>query len=323
MKIRLLTVAILLLLATCFIYSQEMVYTIPEKELIPEGIAWNPYSGAFFLGSLNQGRILRIQPDGSYQDFIKPDRNDPFKIVGIKVDNERNLLWACVAQSFSEEDEKRGRDRYTGVHKYKLKNGELVDKYYVKIKNKNHLANDLVITALGQVYFTSYDGGMLYRINEEKGEVEDFLPLPDITSNGITISQDQRTLYIAGNEELYTVNLASKKLEQLKGPEGEILGHADGLYRYKNSLVAICHQTRNEKYSCGIRQYFLNNAGTEIIKCVDLARDHQDFVIPTTGALVGDQLVFIATSHLNNYKDSKIVDPANTKDVLIMSVILQ
>ena len=323
MKKTLMITAILFLTISSASIAQELVYTIPEKELIPEGIAWDEVTGDFFLGSLNQGRILRIKPDGSYSDFIKPDKKDPMKITGIKVDRERNLLWACVAQRYYDDPNIRQGKRYTGIHKYKLDTGELVDKYYVLIKNKDHLANDLVITANGRVFFTSYGGEVLYKLNLEEKRVEEFMPLKGLMSNGITISPNQRTLYINGSNDIYAIDIKTKKLTKLAAPEGEVLGHADGLYFYKNCLIGMCHQTRDQHYSHGIRQYYLSKDGLAVEKCIDLARDHKDWAIPTTGALVGDQLVFIATSYLGNFKNNKIADPAATKDILLMKVDLK
>jgi hypothetical protein len=62
----------------------------------------------------------------------------------------------------------------------------------------------------------------------------------------------------------------------------------------------------------------LNEAGTAIDGFEILVRDHPDFAYPTTGVLVGDELVFVATSYAD--VERRAGETEQHGDVLIHTV---
>jgi hypothetical protein len=52
-----------------------------------------------------------------------------------------------------------------------------------------------------------------------------------------------------------------------------------------------------------------------------LAKEHGDFAYPTTGVIVGDQLVFVATSYANVPRNTESLD--QHPDVLIYELLLE
>jgi hypothetical protein len=50
--------------------TSTLKFTLPEHDLYPESIAYDPVSGCYYLGSMSTSRILRIHEDGTYEDFL-------------------------------------------------------------------------------------------------------------------------------------------------------------------------------------------------------------------------------------------------------------
>ena len=46
-------------------------FTLPQKDLITEGVAHDPKSGAFFVTSVRHRKIVRRAADGVGQDFAR------------------------------------------------------------------------------------------------------------------------------------------------------------------------------------------------------------------------------------------------------------
>ena len=47
-------------------------FTIPEKGLVPEGVAYDPKTKSFFVSSIRKRKIVRVDANGKVSDFVKP-----------------------------------------------------------------------------------------------------------------------------------------------------------------------------------------------------------------------------------------------------------
>ena len=55
--------------ATAEVHSSQIAFQLPERDLVPEGICYDPISESFFLGSIQRHRFKA----GSFRDrCIKP-----------------------------------------------------------------------------------------------------------------------------------------------------------------------------------------------------------------------------------------------------------
>ncbi|HYG70476.1 MAG TPA: hypothetical protein VD838_22555, partial [Anaeromyxobacteraceae bacterium] len=77
----------------------EVAFTVAETGLVPEGIAHDPGTGALFVGSIRQRKIVRIGPDGAATDFVASAAGGLLAPLGLKVDAARRLLWAASMAS--------------------------------------------------------------------------------------------------------------------------------------------------------------------------------------------------------------------------------
>jgi hypothetical protein len=50
------------------VHTARLAFTSPRPDLVTEGLAADPETGALYIGSLNRHAILRIRPDGTWED---------------------------------------------------------------------------------------------------------------------------------------------------------------------------------------------------------------------------------------------------------------
>jgi len=76
--------------------SVEVAFRISEKDLIPEGIAYDATSRSFFVSSIHKNKIIRIDERNKVTDFIKHALS-PAKIASVELNEEEKTATAKVA----------------------------------------------------------------------------------------------------------------------------------------------------------------------------------------------------------------------------------
>jgi len=300
-----------LLLLSCNQLSDDGIgFVIAEKDLIPEGIAYSASNNSFYVSSINKTKIVQVNAQtGEFQDFIKSDVLG-LKVIGMIVDESENNLWAC---SFNFKD----NIGTSTVAKFNLTDGELL-KSYTLTDSVENIFNDLVLDKFGNVYFTNTSGKTIFLISSETDTMEVFYKGEEIEyPNGITISPDNKYLYIASAKNGIRVLDIKNKLF-LEETESNINSKGiDGLKYYQGSLYAIQNDIGDQS-KINIAKYFLNKDGTKITGLEIIDENNSLFDIPTTFVIAKNKLYCVANSQLGNYSNDKILDEAALKDVIIL-----
>src|SRR5262249_23537286 len=71
--------------------SSVPAFTVHEKGLVPEGLAYDPETEVFYLSSVYKRKILRITRSGEAKVFAS-EANDLWSVMGMKVDSQRRAL---------------------------------------------------------------------------------------------------------------------------------------------------------------------------------------------------------------------------------------
>jgi hypothetical protein len=307
---------IILAVATSLCMAQksgQVIIKLAENDIIPEGIAYDPSEEAFYLGSINKQKIIKIGSDGFATDFVPSGKDSLLQVLGMKVDlNGR--LWAC--NNSAEHD---SLNRRANLHVYNLKTKKLVKKFSLR-DGKKHLFNDLYITKAGHVFVTDSEAGAIYKVREN-GQPEEFVKAGSLQyPNGITASEDEKTLYVcAAGMGIVSVDTQTGAIKRLSHEKFYIIG-PDGLYRYKNTLVGV----QNVTYPEGILQLTFNKEFNGFNGIKMLANNDPLFDTPTTGVIVGDDFYFIANSQLFQLigNKGKIKNPDLLTETFIMKIKL-
>ena len=305
------------------INNSKIAFTIKERDLIPEGIAFDSVEECFYLSSIYKSKIIKIDKNGVVSDFTIEKQDGLRPVTGMKVDENGRILWVCSeVSSMSYKNPKESEMGWSGVFKYDLETGKLIKKYTIQEENINHLFNDIIITRNGDVYLTDSDARTIFTINHKSDKLELFFRNEQFGYlNGIALAKDEKSFYFAENNiSIAKMNIKTKSIKYLDYPENSVSIGIDGLYFYKNSLIAVQNGFGEANR---ISRLYLDKEGTEIVKYEILEMNNPYFIIPTTGAIAGKEFYYIANSQLGSFdKNHKIFPNDKLKDVIILKITL-
>jgi sugar lactone lactonase YvrE len=133
--------------------------------------------------------------------------------------------------------------------------------------------------------------------------------------NGITLSGDQRTLYVASDEGINSFDMPTRARTILSRPDSiDVLG-IDGLYWMNGALVGIQGWRRNR-----VQRFSLSEDGRRITEAQIIEANHPMFMYPTTGVVVAEELYSVANSQFGSISPSGVLFP---RERLFETVILR
>jgi DNA-binding beta-propeller fold protein YncE len=233
----------------------------------------------------------------------------------MKVSPDNKSIWVCSA---TENDTLNG---YSGIFNFDLKTGKLIEKYMLDNKAGPHFFNDLVITKTGEIYFTDSKGGKVLHLNRKNKTITPFVANDFIYPNGIALDETNGYVFVADFTGITRINLQDRELHQLDVQGKTYLNGIDGLYFYKNSLLAIQDSGNGDDR---IVRFYLDKSGQQITRTEVLQSFHPDFNIPTTGVIVANEFYYISNSQLRNLQpDGTLTQPETLKKPLIKKIKVQ
>jgi hypothetical protein len=122
--------------------------------------------------------------------------------------------------------------------------------------------------------------------------------------NGIALSEDEHTLYVADSLGLVRVDLSNGETRDVDpGPKSTLAG-IDGLYWHNGSLIGI----QNGIGSPRVAAFRLSSDGLRVTHTTVLENRSKLCILPTTGAIRGPDFFFIANSQIDNLNNDKVMD---------------
>jgi hypothetical protein len=289
------------------IYAQasrvKVKFRLTESPAIIEGMTYDAVGKKFYFGESLSKRILSYTFDGKPAGYIDAAKDGMTSVLGMNV--HKGHIWICGAI---------GTDstRKMCIFEYDLKTSRLINKY-PDTSGKAQLFNDVAITSNGDVFVTETYTRSLYKADRNNFVATLYMHNDSVRdANGITANGN--TIFVSTSRGFTAINTINDSIRKLQLANFIIAGN-DGLYHYKNSLVGI----QNVLFPVSINQYFLDSAQQKIIKGHTLASDDPSFAIPTTGAIVGDELYFMSN---NNIGKEDSVSSKKLKPVTVASIML-
>jgi sugar lactone lactonase YvrE len=296
--------------------QSKAAFVIREPDLFPEGMAYARYNGRIYAGSV-QRKIVWTDKTGELHDLVKAGEDKLAYVAGLHVDETRKELWA-VSTRFGDTAELAGT--VPGLFKYDLTSGKRLDIFISPNKSSGYLNDVTVAPSSGKAYVTNTMEGSVYCTKTGSDELELFLAPGTVPgANGITISDDEKTLFVAGDFGIYWVDLRTGSSAPLKKTWDVIDASIDGLYFYRQSLIGI----QNAIHPGRVVRFYLDPSLTKITDWEILETYNPAFENPTTGSLDGDSLLFMANTQLHKWQPGKpLPAPSGLRDVQILRISL-
>ncbi|MFA6469650.1 MAG: hypothetical protein WCW35_12185 [Bacteroidota bacterium] len=286
--------------------ASNFAFAVKEKDFIPGGIAYDLRQQKFYIGSMYKRKIVGVQLDGTVFDFIGESQDGLFSPQSIKIDAARNHLWVAgtlgTPRAKTMNENEAGR---SAVFHFDLGNRQLIKKYILTDTVK-HRFNDLVLSG-GSVYVTDGESSTIYVINKEAQTIAplyrwEWMLFP----KGITVSSDQKYLFVAHWAGIGRISLADTQAMNLQVKPTTTLTGVDGLAFYENTLIAVQNAAGPQSR---VMKFELSKQMDAVIKATVLESQNPLYNIPTTGTIVDDEFYLIANSQLKNFDAQGTIFP--------------
>lgn len=278
----------------------KIAFTSTDKDIFPEGLAYDPSDDTFYMSSLHHPGILKITRDGKFDNFVPASRDSLLPVVGIRMDPSDGSVWCNSSR------EETGKSELLHFNR----EGELLDRTPPGETGK-HLFNDLVVLRDGRIFLTDSLANKVYRFDPQGGA---FTPLRFSRQlfypNGIALTEDESALYVADQFGVLRMDIKAETSADVGPGQRNTLAGIDGLYWHKGSLIAV----QNGIGTPRVAVFRLTPDGLQVAKTTILANLQ---TIPTTGALRGDDFYFIVNSQIDNLNGEHIMDVTKLQPVRI------
>jgi DNA-binding beta-propeller fold protein YncE len=294
-------------------------FVIPQPDLIPEGIAWDPETGDFYISSIHLRKIVKVTSDGKSSDFVPPGHDAVLGVLGLKVDPVRRMLWAASSVT-PEAAVPAGSEGQSAIHAYDMRTGRLATKVTIGDTRTPTLLNDLAILEDGSALITDTDRGSLMRVRFGSDSIETWIPRDTFTfPNGIARVEGEPFVYVADFDGISRVDLRSRTVAHLDTPGGETLAGIDGLVAYRGDLIAIQNGIGRPR----VVRIHLDPDRTQITAIDILEAGNALLDEPTTGVIANGAFYFLANPQLRAFdKQHRIWPREKLKDVVVLRIAL-
>ncbi|HET6837214.1 MAG TPA: hypothetical protein VFH24_04165, partial [Gemmatimonadales bacterium] len=113
--------------------------------------------------------------------------------------------------------------------------------------------------------------------------------------NGIAFQPGERSLLVAHWQGLVTIDLPSGRVAPVRAANDSIVGRIDGLYSTCAGYIGIQNMANPSR----VLGFQVKDGSAAAIR--ELERGRADFRGPTTGAIVGDTLFYVANAQIGPF----------------------
>ena len=285
-------------------------FTLAERDLIPEDIAFDPATRHFFVSSVRQAKIVRIDGGAASTDFARTD----WPVMALRVDSRRRILWAATGWlPHCERCNQADQDK-SALVAFDLDSGALRQRIASPVKG---LLGDMTISREGDIYVSEGIHGAVLRLRPGARELERIdvpgeFPSPQTPA----LSPDEKILYVPDYVRgIAAITLATGHVTWLQPADDIALSGIDGLYVYRNSFLAVQNGTtpaRIIRFSLDLRKQEVLEANTP------------ELGEPTHGTIVGGTFYFVANAGWDEYDDQGKKKPSSAPvESAIRKILLQ
>lgn len=275
--------------------------TVPERDLILEGTAWDPATRSLLIGSLHKHKVIAVAADGTVTDRVAPGVLR--SVVGIHVDSARGVLWVNSTPRYDQPAD----TTTAALFAFEAATGAFLRR--IDAPSSPSFLNDLTTGSDGTVYVTDSRAARVLVLRpgaDELDELESIGPLH--SPNGITISQDGRLLFVADLDHVQVLSLDDDRSWRLDVPDSISVAAIDGLAYSDGALVAH-HPGAFRR----IARYNLDAAAERVVGVDYIERNTPDTRTSTTGEVVGEMYYYIGNGQIDRMNagtiDASTMDP--------------
>jgi hypothetical protein len=269
------------------------VFTLDEKGIIGEGLAFDAKRDRFFVSGVHARKIFTIDREGRASTFASNLDRGAF---GMAVDAKRGVLWVATS-SLPQVDGFREADRDTAaLVKLDLKSGRVLATLRPDDKDK-HLFGDVTLASGGEVFVSDGSSPVVFHVDGNK--LTPFARGAFASLQGLAATN--RYLYVSDySNGLYAIDRKSREILPLDTPDAVSLLGVDGIYLADDrTLIAV----QNGANPTRVLRLALKSDGIGIDRVTTLAANHAPMTDVTLGTFAHGAFHFIANGGWEAWTD--------------------
>lgn len=256
-----------------------VAFTFP-KEHRSEGIAYDPVGDRFYFSG-GKDNLLRVDRNGSIEDFPIEPVGEKFARLGMDVDVDRRQIWV-VSSAFDPTagPDEKGR---SAISVYDLTDGRLLRRVMHGSATEPTLLNDLSLLPDGSAFVTDSHRHQVVSLRPDATAFEVFAG-EFRGPNGISTAANGGTLYVADFRGINRFDIATKSRELLE--TSTPLNGIDGLIEHNGALIGIQNVLGRPRV---VRVHVAEGNRVEVLESKNPLLN-----VPSTGVVAGREYFFMA-----------------------------
>ena len=283
--------------------QSDTALVLAQAGVIPENIVYDAPRNRFLGGDLERDGMIELHRDGSFRRFAESAGIDG-RVLGLKIDVRGKLLWDVA---FTRLPPRAGEDSSQAparsiLFALELPGGRLARRIPSPDDGSSHLFNDLVVGRDGTVYFTDSEASAVWALLPKSTALRLLhraLPERFAYPNGLAFLPGERGLLVAHWQGLLTIELPSGRATEVRATSDSAVARIDGLCSACGEFVGVQNMVNPSR----IIAFRIEDGSAGAIR--ELERGRPDFRGPTTGALVGDTLFYVANAQIGPFDPRK------------------
>lgn len=279
------------------VVRSEVARKISGADLMPEGHAYDPRRKRLLISSGKHRKVVAVDDAGQLSDVTRPGQDGLLAVLGMKVDEERDLLWVASAAAPFMVPMREEEAGHSMLHAFDLQSG--ATRWAINYARTPSLLNDLDLAADGSVYATDSHSGAV--VVARDGIIRDVVgPGSFEGPNGIALAAAGDALYVADFRGVHRVELASGAVSALPAlAPARTIGGFDGLYLREGALIGV----QNILGRGRVWRLRLRADGRALESAEVLETGRTDYVNPTTGTFADGAFYYLANPSVKDGGD--------------------
>jgi hypothetical protein len=288
---------------------------LEEKDLLTEGVAYDPKTGDFFVSSVHRRKVVRISANGKAVDFVPEGADGLLSAVGLALDRGRRSLFVSSMGTPYAKDMAKDRAGTSEVLEYGLDDARLRRRIAPPAAPTGASVSDLTLGPDGILYAADPATGGVYHASTEDGSFRVLVPPGSMGSaQGMTLAPDGATLFVSDyTSGIWRIAPTTGEAHVLAAPDDVALTGIDGLVYYRGSLLGI----RNGFRPHAIIRLRLSSRLDRIERVDVLERSDPRWDEPTLGVLADGALVYVARSQYRRFSEDGVPGAELAEPILL------
>ena len=251
---------------------------------VPGGLAYDSVSRRFLVGDLYARKLLVVGEGSDHVvDMVRADSARFQDVTAIEIDPRRGDLWVVST----------GPTDGTGaLHKLQLISGRMLGVFEAATELQPVRFADVTVTASGTVLVLDNVGRRVLGFQSKARTLAAMMRLEVEAPTSLAASGDDKVAYVAHRDGLVRLDLATKKVSAIAGPDGVDLGHFERIRWHRNALVGAQVTPNGARRFVRLR---LNRTGLRVTEATVIDASLPAGSGPTFATITGDDLYYLVT----------------------------